>query len=97
MSLVATRQKLQPFVSEGVVYKDRKKRILRDEPNPVYAGKHLEFRVETKVAYLKKEIRKFMKSKSMKELEQIYKQITIYDRENLESERIYNLMRLDII
>lgn len=26
MNLVATRQKLQPFVSEGVVYKDRKKR-----------------------------------------------------------------------
>ena len=26
MELVSTRQKLQPFVSEGVVYEDRKKR-----------------------------------------------------------------------
>jgi hypothetical protein len=90
MNLVATRQKLQPFVSEGVVYKDRKKRQDDDGVKDIINGsKLLENRVNNKIKALKKDIRKLMKLKKINELEKLYEQITEYDKTNLEADRIY--------
>ena len=97
MNLVATRQKLQPFVSEGVVYKDRKKRQDDDGTKDIISGsKLMENRVNQKIKVLKKDIRKHLKYKRIKELERILDQLTEYDKNNAEAERIYTLMRLDI-
>lgn len=62
MNLVATRQKLQPFVSEGVVYRDRKKRQDDDGVKDILnESKMLEHRVNIKIKAFKKDIRKIMK------------------------------------
>jgi len=51
MNLVTTRQKLQPFVCEGVVYKDRKKRKDENAVLEIIGGsKMLMLRINTRIA-----------------------------------------------
>jgi len=69
MNLVTTRQKLQPFICEGVVYKDRKKRKEQNEVLEIMGGnKMLMFRISNKIAEYRKEIRKNMKKNRIKDL-----------------------------
>lgn len=66
-----------------MVYKDRKKRQDDDGVKEIMNGsKMLENRVNTKIKVFKKEIRKCLKFKKMKELEKIYQTLTEYDKTN---------------
>jgi hypothetical protein len=99
MNLINTRQRLQPFTSEGFVYKDRKKRHgdMMTLETFVIGSRQLDERVNQKVSEYRQDIRRFMKDRDFEQLERVFTEITEYSKHNVEATKIAKKMQLDII
>ena len=76
-------------MSEGVVYKDRKKRAREEENEKRLVTKKMEARIEENVKKIKKEIKKAMKFKRITDIQEIYNKVTSFPKDNFEAEKAY--------
>jgi hypothetical protein len=95
LSLVLCRQKLAPFLDDGFVHKDRKKK--RSGPNDGLAAPKCNARIDNKIKEAKVLMTRALKDNKVFELETIIDSITLNKDGTKESDKIYNDLRLHLI
>lgn len=85
MNLVTNRTKLQPFLSEGFSYKDRKHRVDERDFMKVVANRAMKARVEKRMRVMRLSIKESILNKNFGELERIYTQLTSYEPQDVET------------
>ena len=94
MTRVQTRSKLQPFIDEGVIYKDRKiVRYKRDDEKM----NHIDPEVEERIMNYKDKIQACIREGTMFELEAIINELTLSMDDNIDNLRIYERLRMNLI
>ena len=95
MTLVQTREKLKPFVDDGVVFKDRKKvakkaifQFSNQEKNPDLKARITETRLR---------LRHLIETKNVNQLERELYQITTDVDENPDNQYVLKQLELDVI
>ena len=94
LTLVITRQKLQPFVDEGVIYKDRKIVNKKKEQDTV---KRKDAELEERVTAYRDKIHDCITYKRLFELEQVLNELTLSQDDNPDNMKIYKELRMNII
>ena len=78
MTLVNTRQKLQPFVDEGVVHKDRKRCNKKKDYLPEQKKENREnLTLQVEARDFKLKIQEYMEKKQMHELDHLLNEIAL--------------------
>ena len=95
VTLVQLRQKLQPFIDEGVVYKDRKLVNKKKKRHEISLMKENE--LEEAVGRYKEQIQACIKHKRLYELEKVLNALTLSPETDPDSLAIYRGLRLNII
>ena len=94
LTLVATRQKLQPFVDDGVIYKDRKivsKKLEESKKN------RRDAELDERIVAYKEKIQETIENSRLFELEQVMNELTLSQDDNPENLKIYKELRMNII
>ena len=92
MTLVQTRQKLQPFLDDGVVYKDRKiVKKVEDE------SKRRDADLEERIVKYREQIAGFIENRRYMELEMILNELTLSQIDDIDSLKIYEELRMSIV
>ena len=92
LTLVQTRQKLQPFLDDGVVYKDRKVVKRAQEEN-----KRRNADLEDRIVSYREKIAACIENKRYYELQNLLNDLTISQHDDIDSLKVYEELRLPII
>ena len=92
LTLVQTRQKLQPFLDQGVVYKDRK--IVKIDDN---GDEKKNADIEERIVLYREKILHSIENKKMFELETILNELAITLDDNIDNINIYKELRMSIV
>ena len=88
MTLVQTREKLKPFIDEGVVHKDRKREVKKASDDFLSQKKNV--KLEEKIIELKVKIITCIEEKNMVVLEKLIAELANEMVETPESSYIHN-------
>ena len=95
MTLVQTREKLKPFIDDGVVHKDRKREVKKEGDDFSIQKKNA--KLEEKICANKIRIQESIEEKNITELEKIVTELTIDLDETPDNVYMQSSLRLNII
>ena len=95
MTLVQTREKLKPFVDDGVVFKDRKREAKKTNDDFFNQKKNAE--LEEKICGYKIRIQENIEEKNITQLEKIVGELTTDLDDNPDNIYMQQSLRLNII
>ena len=95
MTLVQTREKLKPFVDDGVVHKDRKKETKRATDDFINQKKNAD--LEERICSYKIKIQESIEEKNIPSLEKIVAELTMDLDDNPDNIYVQQTLRLNII
>ena len=97
MTLVNTRQKLQPFIDEGVVHQDRKRRKKDKKSEEIKIERKIDCTLHSEVAEYRAKIKDLMERRHVHELSHLLDQLIQKLDDSKYSDELYTMLRMDII
>ena len=95
MTLVTTREKLKPFVDDGVVHKDRKRQVKRGMVDFTNQKKNAE--LEERICEYKVKMIQAIQDRNIKTLENIVQELSGDLDETPDNDYVVSCLRLNII